>query len=253
MAKITTSGFRGRRALVATLVLTLLVALGAGFAIAKNARVLGKTKDTPKPLCPGKRCLVTGTVSVFMRLADGERAPFKLQKDGAIVGWSIALGDPSASQIESFNSADLFGGPADARISVLKPMGKGKYKLLRQSSKIRLEEYFGTQPIFTLRQPLRVKAGHQVALTIPNWVPALTCPVSLASNGAPFCDGGPKFQRENVSVVSRSRKKCTNERDDILSAKPQQKVGSIRRYGCTIRGERILYRVYWAPSETKRD
>jgi hypothetical protein len=85
--------------------------------------------------------------------------------------------------------------------------------------------------VFTLSDPLRIRKGEFLALTIPTWAPMFA--VDL---------GG----RDNRWRSSRNDGACTN-REDIRSGKPHQNVGSTRQYGCDYRGARLLYWGYFVP------
>ncbi len=207
--------------------------------------VLGKTENTPPPLCP-EHCMVQGTVSLFMRTADGERSPYKLPKDGRIYAWSLDLADITGDQADIFTGDTRFKAPASARIGVVKPQGNDRFKLLRQSPKIALEPFFGSKPIVTLKKPLNARKGDVVVLTLPGWAPSYYCPIQETDTGFSCADEG-NFARRNLMVASRTPEECTSLPEDILGAKPQQKIGGTRRYGCKLDGERMLYRAFWAP------
>lgn len=223
----------------AALLLAMLVAVGlhAGDADAKAAQRLGATKKTPSPACP-KSCFVAGSVTGFQTVADGKGTPFTVPSNGHIVAWSVSLGKPVAEDIANLNTyfpKNKFKGKTAARLSILKPKGKGKFKLTRQSPPIALESKLGTEPIFTLGKPLRVKKGQRVGLTTPTW-------------GSYFQLGLPKG--DNQWIASRNPNKCSDKYEK--KAKPQQKVGSTRRYGCRFNGERLLYWAYFVPSGKKK-
>ena len=55
------------------------------------------------------------------------------------------------------------------------------HRLLRQSDVFEVENYLGSSPTFVLKEPLRVKKGNIVALTVPTWLPALAADLG-ASN-----------------------------------------------------------------------
>jgi len=265
-------------ALVALLGFATAIALGARDADAKSAKVLGKTKKTPNPSCPTptkengqpvsnapayKYCQGIGEVTALQKRADGEKNPYKVRKDGTLVAWSIALGKPSKSDQEFFTNMPPGGptlgpgggvgwGEPSARISVLKKKKHKKFKLVKQSPKVKLHGLLGSEPIFTLGKPLRVKAGRFVALTTGTWysgfahdepVTSRTGDVWLASRGKKHCGkipSGATPQEANDITL-----------DMVKHSRPQQKVGSVKGYKCTYNAGRILYRAYIVPSGGK--
>ncbi len=235
-----------RRALSLTTVACLLAALVAILAPSAadsaplRVLVLGQTPETPRPSCPGKivngveikPCRVEGHVTGFQAMADGIAKPFEAPFEGKVVAWSISLARLSSHKTKTttdelgfFN--ELLGKPAEARISILRPVPKTNpptYKLVRQSPIQILNHYFGTTPIFVLDHPLVVLKGQVVALTIPTWAPMFAVEVSA----------------ENKWRGSRQRKHCVSK-EDIENGRPQQAIGSTKQYGCYYSNARLLY------------
>lgn len=261
-------------ALLLTILLALLwvvLGLSAQSASGVAATVIGKTQKTPKPSCPtplkdgepdpnaplSKRCQGVGELSALQVRADGEVNPYKIPSAGRIVAWSIDLARPSESEIAFFTDAPPGGpdvsegvgwGEPSARISILKKLKRQRFKLVKQSAKIDLSSYLGSSPIFTLRKPLRVKAGLFVAITTPGWMPTLahdepvTSPEDdawLASRGQKHCGTFPAGA-SNAEIVAA-------QQDAIDNSKPQQRKGTIRPYKCRYTAARLLYSAFLAP------
>ncbi|MCB0876799.1 MAG: hypothetical protein R2718_10275 [Solirubrobacterales bacterium] len=219
-------------ALLALLGFATVVAMSVRDADAKSAKIIGKTKKTPDPGCP-KRCNVAGSVTGIQTVADGSRGVSKVPSNGHIVAWSVHLGKPSKDDRTTFDSFfpdNKFKGKASARISILKPKGKGKYKLVKQSPAVALSGRLGSDPIFTLKKPLKVKKGLRVGITTVTWGPYF-------SSGLPSND--------NKWRASRNQGTCNQ---DAKEAKPQQKKGTTRQYRCQFKGERLLYWSWLVPS-----
>ena len=219
----------GLLALLAALV--GIVALGqAGPADAAKAKQLGKTKKTPKPDCPGNPCFAVGSVTGFQSKVPGKAEPFKLRKGGRVVAWSVSLSKPDKEERkffeESFGTEALGNGPS-ARLAVLKEKKNDNYKLVRQSPVTDLKPFYGRSPLVTLDRPLKVKKGHVLGITYSTWAPG------LASR-----EGGSRW------VASRKKGRCGG--NEALKARPQQKVGSTREYGCRF-ADRLLYWAYLVP------
>jgi len=222
----------------------LVAAIGASSVGARKATVIGKTNHTPSPACPKDTpqnpCTTTGRVTGFMTKADGKKHPFNIFKDGKIVAWSIDLSKPTKDQYDFFGTLlqnGTFGKHPSARLAVIKNKGHRKYKLLKQTPAIDLKPDLGRKQIFTLNKPLKVHRGQVVALSLPSWAPAFSGAVSSSGN---------------QWRASRHHKKCNVDRDHLQNAKAskaQQKVGSLRPYGCRYAAARLLYWAYFVPSK----
>ena len=223
-------------AIAAVLVGACALALSANDAGAVSATVLGKTSKTPKPACP-KECSVAGSVTGFQTVADGKGSPFTIPSSGHIVAWGMRLSKPIQQDIDTFNGFfpdNKFKGRPTARLAILKPKGKGKFKLVKQTPVIRLETKLGTDPIITLGKPLKVKSGQRVAITTQTWA-------------SYFKDSLPS--QDNQFLASREKGECGVA--EAKKAKPQKKVGSTRNYGCRFNGSRLLYNAYFVPDKKK--
>lgn len=240
MAKIvpsaaTASPGRVTSAAAAAGLLCLLVAVVAmagpnSAGAARKMTVLGATRDMPRPACPGSPCEAIGSVTGFQATAGAVKRPFQVPYNGKLVAWSITLSKPRASQQKFFN--DFYDSPPQARIAVLKRVdgsrqaggGPPRYKLLRQGPSVVLTPYLGRRPTFALDQPLTVRRGNIVALTIPTWAPSFA--VGLADSSG--------------WRASRKRGACTRT-SDIQESRPQQKVGGEKQYACFYKTARLLY------------
>ena len=83
-----------------------------------------------------------------------------------------------------------------------------------------------------------------VALTVPTWASNFASDIS---------------QRKNKWRASRSRRNCApkqRRRADVRrfarKSRPQQKVGSVRGYGCDYTSARLLYWAYYVPADQGR-
>jgi hypothetical protein len=218
--------------------LAALLAVGALAAAIALAAATGEAGAAPKtvvlgaaapanPSCPDS-CQAIGKTTGFQNTIGRTKSPFAAPFTGKIVAWSIKLSRPSTKQVEFFE--DFFEGTAQARVSVLKPImkkikaGQPVYKLKGQTPLEHLAPFFGTTTTFALQEPLKVKEGQIVALTVPTWAPAFA--VGL---------GG-----DTAWQASRKRTKC-NKATDIQAGRAQQGLGSDRTYGCVYKTARLLY------------
>ena len=223
-------------------VLVAVIVTGlAASAVAERASTLGKTKRTPKPACSGQQgaCFITGQVTGFQRSVDGKANLFKAKRNGRIVAWSIDMGRPAKKDREAFGEAggtDEFGGSPTAGIGILRKRNGGEYKLLRSSPILKVQSFYGQQPTFTLRDPLRIRKGNIVALTTATWLPTF----AVQNQG-----------RDDVWVGSRNKKNCDIDDQGLdyffRHTRPHRKVGSTRKYKCAYREARLLYWAYLAP------
>ena len=223
-------------ALIALLGFATAIALNVGDADAKQAKVIGKTNKTPDPSCPGGRCKIVVSVTAIQTVADGQAGVMKVPANGHIVAWSVDLGKVNTDG-QSNLTEELDGkyGASKARLAVLKPKKKRKFKLTKQTPKVELGSKLGETPIFTLGKALKVKKGQRLGLTMPGWI-------SNFDWGLPTSD--------NQWIASRNDGQCGEK--EAPDAKPQQKVGSTRQYGCRFKGERLLYWAYFVPSGKKK-
>jgi hypothetical protein len=229
----------GRAALtvvVAAFAAALVSALfGLAQASAQDAEPIGKTKKTPKPSCPKDPCQAIGSVTGFQVSAGGRKAVMTAPKSGHLVAWSVDLSRPKSSQRKFFGKFyrdNALGTVPAARIAVLKGEEKAaSLRLKAQSPVVELSDELGSNPLFTLGDPIAVQKGDIIALTVPTWIPNFA--VDLPN--------------DNAWRASRERDRCENP-DDIKDGKPHQKVGSTRTYGCLYRQARVLYQGFYVPS-----
>jgi hypothetical protein len=224
----------GLLALLTTLVAAVALG-GAERAGAAKAKTLGKTDRTPNASCPNS-CTAIGSVTGFQTIADGKKQPFKVRQDGHVVAWSMAMGKPDKEQKKFFGELfgdNEFGEKSSARLAILKPQGKSKFKLKSQTPAVQTSSGLGNEPVYTINDPLRVKKGDIVGLTVPTWSANFTAGLS---------------RNDNSWRASRSPKKCSDKIEDIRASKPHEEVGASRRFGCEFRGSRVLYWAYMVPS-----
>jgi hypothetical protein len=246
------------RAFAALIVAALCVGFGIQAAEGAKSHVLGKTKASPRPMCPEKKvdnpqvkdlCEVTGQVTGFQRSADGKKGLFKVPEDGKIVAWSVDLSDPRKSERKTFGEAsetNEFGKAPTAGISIIRATDGKDFKLKRSSPVMSVRSFYGQQPTITLDDPLGVRKGDVVALTTSTWLPAFTR-INQTS--------------QDAWVASRKAKDWVDPGCSIPSnvpadkrleyffdhSSPQRKIGSEREYGCTYKGARILYWATFVP------
>jgi hypothetical protein len=138
---------------------------------------------------------------------------------------------------------DRYGGKPVANISVLKKVGRGRFKLAKKSPIVELDPTLGEKPIFTLDKPIKVQKGRIIALTTPTWVTnfALAKP-----------SGKGSLSGKNTWRASRKPDRCDGEKNLTKRSKPHVRKGSTKKYGCIYKGAEILYWAYFVPSGNKK-
>lgn len=196
---------------------------------------IGNTEDTPKPSCPKDPCQAIGSVTGFQASARGEKDLMEVPEDGELVAWSMRLSKPKASQRQFFGKFykdKELGTAPTARIAVLKrPKEGNEYKLKAQGPVTEVNDDLGTKPLYTLDDPIPIKQGDIIALTVPTWIP------NFAVN----------LSNRNVWRASREKGACEDS-NDIKKGRAHMKVGSKRVYGCAYRQARILYTANFVPA-----
>jgi hypothetical protein len=158
--------------LKSTLTAGAVVASALACAAPASAKIVEVGRTDAAPACPDSPCLaVSRTTGYQVKVAD-ERNVFAVPDDGKIVAWSVALGKPTTDQIAFFDKS--LGGPASARITVIRLDKKLVARTITQSPVQLLPSYFGQTVQFPLGTSLNVKKGDVIALTVPTWAPALT-------------------------------------------------------------------------------
>ncbi len=249
------------RALVALVVAIASIAAGYQVAIgAEDAKILGRTGDSPRPMCPAKdvedptiaqSCEVTGQVTGFQRSADGKKGLFKVKEDGKIVAWSVDLSDPRRSERETFGEAsqtNRFGKAPTAGVSIIRATDGSNFRLKSASPIISVRGFYGEKPVITLDQPLRVRKGDVVALTTATWLPAFSrirqkpSDTWVASRQKrDWADGSDCTFPDNVPPDERLEYFFDH-------SSPHRREGSERPYQCVYKKARILYWAYFVPN-----
>lgn len=183
--------------------------------------VIGTTTPATVPSCPASPCLAVSRTTGFQVKVGSVHNPLSVPREGRIVGWTITLAKPNATQIKYFNQNE--GGAAEAAIAVLRPQPKPQltYKLIAQSPLQKLQQYFGKTAQFALESTIAVKKGDVVALTVPTWAPALAL----------------GFGNNTSWRASRSKSQCTStstQTDDTA-------MGSSVQYYCLYQTARLTY------------
>ena len=184
---------------------SVLAAAALALAPGASARIveLGATATPANPSCPADPCVAVVRVTGYQgRAADGPKNPYYIRRNGYIVAFTLNLSAPSAEQVTFFN--DNYGSPAQVQLSVLRKGDTRKtrlqHRLVQQSEPFEVDEYFGSSPTFVLPEPLRVREGNWIAVTVPTWAPML----AINAKPAPVRDGGPPSgQRVRVHVQRR--------------------------------------------------
>jgi hypothetical protein len=226
--------FRTMKRLIPLACVLGLLALPQG-ASAKVVE-LGDGAGPAKSNCPNDPCEAIGRVTGYQGRSGTISNPFRIPRSGKIVAFTITLAKVTAQQIDFFNG--LYGSPPSVRLAILRKSKKRKtrlsHRLIRQSKVYNVEHYLGSTPSFALDQPLVVKRGYLVGITVPSWVPA-------------FAFSG--LSSKNWWRSSRKKGDCRN----ATQRAAQQHVGGTRTYGCTYHKARLLYTATYVPDPRPTD
>jgi hypothetical protein len=216
--------------------LLLIVIFGGALALPSGASAriveLGSQGQAVKPSCPGDPCEAAVRVTALQgRAAGGPKNPYYIRRDGSLVAFTVTLSQPNAEQIEFFN--ENFGTPPEVQLSVLRRgdtrQTRLNYRLLAQSETFAVDDYLGSSPTFVLEQPLRVRRGNWVGITVDTWAPM------FANN----------LGRAEWWRSSRARRSCEPPRS--LTQFSMEETGQVSVFGCTYHGARLLYTVTYIP------
>ena len=221
------------------LLLTSALAVAcAVLAPAASARIveLGSVADGAALNCPGTTespCVAAVRMTGYQgRASGGPKNPYYIRRDGLLVAFTVQLAKPTAEEVNFFNNN--FGTPSTARISVLRRGDTRKtrlnHRLIRQSERFSLDRYFGSKPTFVFDEPIPVKKGNWIALTVPTWAPLLS--TNLA--------------RTNWWRSSRAKDSC--EPPKSLRQFAMESLRDVNVFGCTYHGARLLYTATYIPS-----
>ena len=220
--------------------LLVLPVLAASLALAPAASArmieLGSTADQAALNCPGTTdnpCVAAVRMTGYQgRSSGGPKNPYYIRRDGHLIAFTVQLAKPTEEEVNFFESN--FGTPSQARISVLRRGAKRKnrldHRLITQSDRFRLDPYFGSRPTFVFDDPIPVKKGNWIALTVPTWAPLLS--TNLA--------------RTNWWRSSRPKGSC--EPPKSLGRFAMEDLREVNKFGCTYHGARLLYTVTYVPS-----
>jgi hypothetical protein len=214
----------------------VLLAATLASAPGASARLveLGATADPASPTCDPQCFAVVRVTGYQGRSAGGPKNPYYIRRDGYIVAFTVTLSAPTAQEVSSFNNT--YGSPAEVQLSVLR---KGKtrktrleHRLVQETEPFPVDSYFGSSPTFVLDEPLRVKQGNWIALTVPTWAPMLATSLT-----------GRDWWRS-----SRAKGSCEGARS--LRPFAMEELRGISVFGCTYSGARLMYTATYVPDNT---
>jgi hypothetical protein len=207
-------------AILASFALVLVLPAVAPATIAEVG-VIGTTTPATVPSCPASPCLAVSRTTGFQVKVATNTTLMDAPKAGSVVGWTITLGKPNATQIKFFNANE--GGAAEAGIAVLRAEKKPNltYKLIASSPTVKLEKYFGKTVQFPLETTIKVRKGDIIALTVPTWAPSLAL----------------GFGKDTSWRASREKKQCSS----TSSQSTQTSIGSPVQYFCLYQTARLTY------------
>jgi hypothetical protein len=167
------NGCMERHSAIKSLVTAALVAF-ALLPAAASAKIteLGAMAEGVRGSCPGVAsdelsCQVLTKVTAYQAKVGPDRALYQAPADGRIVAWTLALGNPTKTQIDFL--AKRYGGESQAAIVVLDNAKKLSRTVVAKGPVTTLSPYVGQTVQFPLTTTLPIKKGQYVALTVPTW------------------------------------------------------------------------------------
>lgn len=220
--------------------LTTLAAIGAVSALipasaAAQILELGVPR-TPlvAPVCPptvnAANCTIILTqVTALETIRDGVAYPTTVTKAGKIVAFTLGLSRLDKNAVTAKKDVHFldttYGGTTQAGITVLKPVGKKKFRrwaVAAESPVFHLQPYLGQVVQFPLDTSIPVVPGEVVALTTPTWAPVLS-----------FNLPTKKFAYRQSRAANCNSPAATNQ--------AQTTVGQSARYLCDYPGTAVQY------------
>jgi hypothetical protein len=137
---------------------------------------MGAMPDSVRGSCPGvttddQSCQALTKSTAYQAKVGPDRELYQAPADGRIVAWTLALGNPSKSQIDFFQKH--YGGTPQAAIVVLDSGKKLSRTVVAKGPVTDLSPYVGQTVQFPLTTTLPIKKGQYVALTVPTWAPVM--------------------------------------------------------------------------------
>ncbi|MBA2637099.1 MAG: hypothetical protein H0U79_02560 [Solirubrobacterales bacterium] len=155
-----------RRAFLAA----LLGLAATGPTAAAETTEVGALEAGVQGSCP-QTCLAVSRTTGYQAKVGPRRDVYVVPRDGRIVAWTLALGNPGPRQTGFLN--ERLGGEARAALVVLGPGARLRHRVVAKAPLRRLRRWFGRRVQFTLGETLRVRRGQLLALSVPTWAPAL--------------------------------------------------------------------------------
>jgi hypothetical protein len=161
--------------LLKTILCALALAAIAPSIASAQILTIGDPKPAYYPSCPSV-CHVLPRVTGYQVRVGTNKAVDVVQKPGSIVAWTLQLGKPGKTQTQYFINTVLLSPTPQARLTVLKPVGKKKlhYVVAGQSPTMTLTPYLGLTVQFPLPAPIEVHTHYVIAVTTPTWAPILS-------------------------------------------------------------------------------
>jgi hypothetical protein len=223
---------------IATLVVVGVLAISA-WAVPKELGL--EPSNKPQPDCPAEPCRATGKMSGFqvqqLKQSDGKtvtKFPTRVTgRNSWLVAFSLTMGAPNAEQRQFFNQ--LWGKPAEARISVFEPTPsqgdrknkKQRYTLHNQSAVFDVRSWFGKKAWFVPKKRIHVEKGSVIGLTLPTWAPVLAT----------------DLRKRERWRSSRKPDHC----DELERDRARENIGEITKFQCLHSTARILFTALIVP------
>jgi len=233
-----------RRSLLIAAAACLLLALAAatswavttsppapGSPLGATVQLGGTAVPVHSPVCPAgvaaKNCTFVMTrVTALQTITNGASYPTAVKQLGQIVAFTVGLGQLStnANTTKAYINqlSAQFGGASAAQLTVLQPQKNNRFTVVAQSPLEQLQPYLGYVVQFPLANPIPVRPGQLLALSVPTWAPILS--YNLAA----------KYYSYRQSRMFNC-KSVGNQQNAVLT------VGQTKAYTCAYPGTRAEY------------
>ncbi len=202
-----------------------------GSQLGSTVQLGGTSVPVRMPVCPSgvkpQNCIFVMTrVTALETLTNGGANPTAVKQSGQLVGFTVGLAQLSSNSTTAASFAKTlnakYGGSPEVQITVLSPGKNNRWTVAAQGPVVQLQRYLGYVVQFPLSNPIPIRAGEAIGLTVRTWAPILSYNLS------------PK-------LYSYRQSRSLNCKSVGSQQNAQLRAGASTTYGCTYPGTRAEY------------